>query len=161
MIRHVSIPAMNPANVAKVLAELMHGRAYKFPGDVRDAFMAVSGDPAGTMIEVYPLTAAGRPGEDEAPGRQEPNPNPPEFWPFHLLMSVPLRETDILAVGAREGWRTKRFGRGAPGARPLFEVIEMWVENRFLVELAPEDMISPYERTYQFELLDRAGVPSV
>ena len=32
MIRHVSIPARDPRHVAAVLAELMQGRAYPFPG---------------------------------------------------------------------------------------------------------------------------------
>jgi hypothetical protein len=58
MIHHVSIPARDPKHVADVLAELMNGRAYPFPGSIADSFMAVSGDAHGTMIEVYPETLA-------------------------------------------------------------------------------------------------------
>ena len=58
MIHHVSIPAKDPKHVADVLAELMHGRAYPFPGSIANSFMAVSGDAHGTMIEVYPETLA-------------------------------------------------------------------------------------------------------
>jgi len=41
MIRHVSIPARDPRHVATVLAEVMQGRVYPFPGPVPGAFMAV------------------------------------------------------------------------------------------------------------------------
>ena len=53
MIHHVSIPAREPQHVAEVLAELMGGKCYPF-GPLEGAFMAASGDPHGTMIEVYP-----------------------------------------------------------------------------------------------------------
>ena len=47
-------PARDPARVAKVLAELIDGHAYRFPGPLPGAAMAVSGDRHGTMIEIYP-----------------------------------------------------------------------------------------------------------
>jgi hypothetical protein len=51
MIHHVSIPAREPRHVAVVLAELMGGQCYPF-GPLEGAFMAMSGDTHGTMIEV-------------------------------------------------------------------------------------------------------------
>jgi hypothetical protein len=160
MIRHVSIPARNPVHVARVLAELMGGRAYPFPGAVRNGFMAVSGDSAGSMIEVYPDDIVGRPGADGGPGEFAPDAaadaDRPRFWPFHVLLSVPLDEAAILRIGAREGWATRRFGRGHPGQKPVFEVIEMWVENSVLFELAPPDLVADYERTFQPAFLDAA-----
>ena len=39
MIHHVSISARDPRHVADVLAELMRGRAYPFPGGVADSFI--------------------------------------------------------------------------------------------------------------------------
>src|SRR5271165_2721109 len=65
MIHHVSISAREPKHVADVLAELMKGRAYPFPGGVADSFMAVSGDEYGSMIEVYPGNVALVPGQDD------------------------------------------------------------------------------------------------
>lgn len=159
MILHVSIPARDPSHVADVLAELMQGRAYPFPGAVKGAFMAVSGDARGTMIEVYPDTLAGAPGEGEAPGQFLSNPTPPEHWPFHLLMSTPLDEAAILAIGEREGWRTRRFGRGAPGQPPQFELYEMWIENRMLIELSTSELVGAYERASQFEVLEGLRAP--
>ena len=148
MIRHVSIPARDPHHVATVLAELMQGRVYPFPGPVPGAFMAVAGDAHGTQIEVYPEQAAAAPGEGGAPGIFEANPAPPQYWPFHVLLSVQLDEAAIQAIGDREGWRTQRFHRGPPG-RPLFDVIEFWVENRFLIEISTPDMDPAYLRTYE------------
>jgi hypothetical protein len=147
MIRHVSIPAGDPRHVATVLAELMQGRAYPFPGPLPGAFMAVAGDAHGTQIEVYAEDTAAAPGEGGAPGDFHANPAPPRYWPFHLLLSVQLDEAAIQAIGDREGWRTRRFSRGAPG-RPLFDVIEFWVENRLLIELSTPDMDPAYLRTY-------------
>jgi hypothetical protein len=63
-----------------------------------------------------------------------------------VLLSVQLDEAAIQAIGDREGWRTRRFGRGPPN-RPLFDVIEFWVENRFLIELSTPDMDPAYLRT--------------
>jgi hypothetical protein len=148
MIRHVSIPARDPHHVATVLAELMQGRVYPFPGPVPGAFMAVAGDALGTQIEVYPEDAAAAPGEGAAPGVFHANPAPPQYWPFHLLLSVQLDEAAIQAIGDREGWRTRRFHRGPPG-RPLFDVIEFWVENRFLIEVSTPDMDPAYLRAYE------------
>src|SRR6478609_4190413 len=53
MIHHVSIPARDPQHVASVIAELMGGKCVPF-GPLEGAYMAISGDAHGTMIEVYP-----------------------------------------------------------------------------------------------------------
>ena len=45
---------LSEQQTAEVLAEIMHGRCYPFPGGIGDSFVAVSGDEHGTMIEVYP-----------------------------------------------------------------------------------------------------------
>lgn len=154
MIRHVSISAHDPAHVADVLAELMGGKAYPFPGGVPNAFVATAGDARGTSIEVYRQGTVARPGAGGGPAETVHDPAAPEFGPFHLLLSTPLDEAAVMRIGAREGWRTKRFGRGAPGRPPLFEVIEFWLENRFLVELSCPDMGAAYEETYRPEVLE-------
>jgi len=151
MIRHVSIPARDPSHVATVLAEVMQGRVYPFPGPVPGAFMAAAGDGLGTQIEVYPEDVGAQPGKGGEPGVFEANPAPPEYWPFHVLLSVRLDEAAVQAIGDREGWRTRRFGRG-PANRPFFDVIEFWVENRFLIEISTPDMDPAYLRTC--EMLD-------
>ncbi|TLG74075.1 hypothetical protein [Methylocystis sp. B8] len=144
MIHHISIPARDPAHVADVLAEIMNGRAFPFSGPLPGAHMAMSGDPHGTMIEVYPNTITLTPGEDGAQVAFTPGPSSEGYFPFHALISVPVDRAAIERIGAREGWRTKFFGRGAPGKPPVFHLLEFWVENRVMLELAPADLADEY-----------------
>jgi hypothetical protein len=151
MIHHISIPANNPSHVADVLAELMDGRSYPFPGGVPDSFMAVSGDRHGTMIEVYPADMTLEPNgtPHRKPGQTA------QRGPFHILLSVPLSREQIEAIGNREGWTTRFCGRGAPGQKPFFHLVEVWVEDHFMLEVAPQSMVGDYEKLIQFEVIDQ------
>ena len=153
MIHHVSIPARDPRHVAAVLAELMGGKSYPF-GPLDGAFMAASGDRHGSMIEVYPeQVTLDIPSDDDQVVFGE-NPAVPRSWPFHLLLSVPLDQEKIERIGAREGWRTRLFGRGRPGEKPFFHVIEFWLENRLMVEVVTASMASEYEEFLTMSRLD-------
>ena len=153
MIHHVSISAHDPKHVADVLAEVMNGRAYPFPGGVADSFMAVSGDDHGSMIEVYPETVTLHPGRDDGQARAEYK-STAEYGPFHILLPVPVDRATVEQIGEREGWRTRYFGRGAPGQPPVFHVIEFWVENRLMIEVATPDMLAEYTRMIRYDNLD-------
>jgi len=153
MIHHVSLPARDPVRVAAVLAELMGGRDYPFPGPLSGARMAVSGDPHGTMIEVYPDIAVMVPGKAEAPVAYAAA-EPPVHVGFHALLSVPHDRDGIARIGSAAGWRTRWFARAAPGKPPVFHVMEVWVENRILLEVVPADMIAGYARYMQIERMD-------
>lgn len=104
MILHISIPARDPRRVASVLAELMQGQLYPFPGALKDAFMAVSGDVHGTQIEVYKdtvlLTRADNPSRVAYLNEEEP----PANYPFHFALTVPIDEPAITRIAQREGW---------------------------------------------------------
>jgi hypothetical protein len=154
MIHHVSISARDPHHVAKVLAELMNGRAYPFPGGIADSFMAVSGDEHGSMIEVYPQSVTLRPGNGDQPAATGMIEGDPGYEPFHLLLSVPVDRETVQRIGDREGWRTRLFGRGAPGKPPFFHVIEFWVENRLMIEVATPEMVAEYTKLIRRENLD-------
>ena len=154
MIHHISIPARDPVRVAAVLAELMNGRDFPFSGPLPGAYMAMSGDPQGTMIEVYPDTIALAPGEDEAQVAFTLGSPATGYFPFHALISVPLDRAAIERIGAREGWRTKFFGRGAPGKPPVFHLLEFWVENRVMLELAPADLVHEYASFMQISRIE-------
>ena len=143
MIHHVSIPAREPERVATVLAELMRGKCLPF-GPLEGAFMAASGDAHGTMIEVYPDCAT-----LDIPRRDDQvvfgnNASPPHTWPFHIFLSVQKQADEVERIGAREGWRAKTFGRGMQGQKPFFHVIEFWLENRLMIEVAPPSMQREY-----------------
>lgn len=147
MIHHASLPARNPLRVATVLAELLGGRAYRFPL-LEGAYQVVSGDADGTMIEIYPAGVQIEP-EAGLVTRQ-----PAAHHPFHLLLSLPLAASDIERIGAREGWRCDASVAGLPGRPPAFHLYRMWIENCILVECVPEAMIGEYRRYMQFATLD-------
>jgi hypothetical protein len=143
MIHHVSIPACEPRLVAEVLAELMGGRCVPFPPH-EGAFMALSGDTHGSMIEVYPEgTGLAIPSDDGQAAFIDGEPAP-RHWPFHLLLSVALDEEAVIRIGSRNRWRVKTFGRGRPGSEPSFYVIEFWIENRLMIEVATAAMARQY-----------------
>ena len=153
-ILHISIPARDPAHVAAVLAEIMNGRAFPFSGPLPGAYMAMSGDASGTMIEVYPETISLVPGKNDeqqcvfTPGAAA------SYGSFHALLAVPADRATIERIGARENWRTRFFGRGAPGQPPAFHVLEFWVENRIMLELAPASLAVEYTSIMQIDRME-------
>jgi hypothetical protein len=144
MIHHVSIPARNPEHVARVLAELFQGYAGPFIGPMRGAWVVYQEDGFGTGIEVYDERTMLTPGEGEAMGEVWLG-EPPQAVAFHALISVKADRATIERIGARERWHTQHFWRGPPGVR-LFELYELWVENRLMLEIVTEDMLPPYLR---------------
>jgi hypothetical protein len=141
MIHHVSIPAHNPEHVARVLAELLGGYAGPFIGPFPGAFVVYQEDDFGSGIEVYPEDMGLVPGEDGGEGGLRPQATVPNA--FHALISVKVDRATIERIGAREGWRTRHYWRGPRGVK-LFELYEMWIENRTLLELVTEDMLPAY-----------------
>jgi hypothetical protein len=158
MIHHISIPARDPVAVAHTLAELIGGRAYRFPGPCPGATMALSGDANGTMIEVYPESAVLAPGDGEEQVSFARSEGAPSRTAFHALLSVPHDRATVERIGEAAGWRTRYFGRAAPGQPPAFHVIEVWVENRIMLEVVPADMIGVYESLMQIERMDAMGM---
>ncbi len=160
MIHHVSIPARNPEHVARVLAELLGGYAGPFVGPMHGAWAVYEEDGFGTGIEVYDERTLLMPGDADEAGSVRLG-DAPRAVAFHALLSVKASRAEIEAIGAREGWRTRHFWRGPPGVR-LFELYELWVENRVLLEVATEDMLPAYLKVAtaaaQRELL--AAMPS-
>ena len=51
-----------------------------------------------------------------------------------MAIGMPMSAGEALAIGEREGWLAQRSNRGG-----LFEVVELWVENKFLLELLTDD----------------------
>jgi len=142
MIHHVSIPARNPEHVARVLAELFQGYAGPFIGPMKGAWVVYQEDGFGTGVEVYDERTMLSPGEGDAMGEVRLG-EPPQAVAFHALISVKADRAAIERIGAREGWRTRHFWRGPRGTR-LFELYEIWVENRVMLEIVTDDMLAPY-----------------
>ena len=137
MIHHLSIAAEQPQHVAGVLADLLDGIAIPFPPHP-GAWMAVARDAHGTAVEVYPVGSTLRPNglvgtafvasdSTAAPG------------PVHFALSVDRSVSDIEELARGEGWQCYVCSRGGD-----FDVVELWIENNFLVELLPPQFASRY-----------------
>jgi hypothetical protein len=145
VIHHVSIPARDVSHVAKVLSELTGWKARPFLGPVPGAIMLLAEDGNGTGVEIYPdgTIMSPREGDDQCRfGRDEA----PTHFPFHFLLSLDTDRATVQRIGDREGWRTLNCWRGPP-QHPVFELIEFWIENRVMIEIATPDMLPNYVRT--------------
>lgn len=147
MIAHFSIPARDTQAVAGVFARVIDGVAMPFPV-VEGAWVAIARDGSGVGVEVVPETSAHHPGEgDEDPSRPPEGPipmpwetqirqdgRPQAAGPFHVAMTTRLSTEEVLAIGREQGWRAVHCDRGG-----VFDLVELWVDNRALVEiLSPE-----------------------
>jgi hypothetical protein len=159
MIRHISMPARQPQHVAEVLAELMGGRAYPFRGPLPGAWMALAGDDHGTLIEVYPETTVMRPAEGERRIPFATAATPPGYFGWHVNLSVALEREEIERIAAREGWQAVLYGAAPPGKPAVFHVMQLWVENRTLVELITPSMLPDYLRLARFASFEPAAAP--
>ncbi|HEY9880783.1 MAG TPA: hypothetical protein V6D29_20155 [Leptolyngbyaceae cyanobacterium] len=135
MLHHVSIAVENPARVANVLSQVMAAQAFEFPIHP-NSYIVVVGDQYGTAIEVLPANTAWVAGEIEAEIVSAPLASP--FTPTHVAISVPVSLSTIKAIGTREGWLVRQCDRGP------FGVIELWLENRVMVELLPQELATQY-----------------
>jgi hypothetical protein len=145
MIHHVSIPAREPERVARVLGELLGGYVGPFVGPFPGSWVAYAEDAYGTGFEVYRDGTVLVPGDGDAQSGFEIGP-PARGTAFHALVTVKADRATIERIGAREGWRTKHFWRGPTPDMQLFELYEMWIENRVLLELVTEEMVANYVR---------------
>ena len=142
MIHHISIPAKNPAHVASVIAELFDSKyCAPFPSH-EGSYVALAADEYGTVIEVYPLGTEMIPGEDDKPIQFQHQNNHSQFIATHAAMSIPLNQSQIESIADREKWRCVRCSRGS------FKVIEFWVENAVLLELATPELAEQYTSAF-------------
>jgi hypothetical protein len=116
--------------------------------------MLLAEDGHGTAIEVYPDGTVIEPGEGERQGSMR-NAGGPELFPFHVLLSLEVEPDHVLRIADREGWRALRCWRGPPG-RPAFELVEFWIENRLMLEIATPGMLANYLASATVEAHDRA-----
>lgn len=129
MLYHASIPADDPQRVAGVIAELWRGEVLPFP-PFPGAFVVLAGDERRTVLDVYPRGREHVPAPTEYAVRT--NPAPSSYSEVHLAIGTVLDERTVLDLARRETWRAQRSNRGG-----LFDVIEFWVENKFLLEVLP------------------------
>jgi hypothetical protein len=146
MIFHASMRAREPERVARVIAELWRGGVALAPKTVfEDCWVAFGRDDRGTQIEVHPLDFA-----FVAPSRRsfEPKRDPARHVgpsAVHFAIASPLDEEEIHQIAEREGWDCVTCQRNLPGGG--YGVVEVWVENRLMLEVLTPPMQLEYEKT--------------
>ncbi len=152
MINHISIGTNDPEKVAKVLAEIWNGYALPFP-HAPQGWMVFADDGRGSLVEVTSAKTVLVPG-GELPSEENFDANAstdqfeaqfvekdfvPEYVATHLNVNSALNIEEIKAIAKREGWRCFVANRGG-----LFQLIELWIENRFMLEVLTPEMTEVY-----------------
>lgn len=143
MIAHMSIPSENPKQAALFFAAIIDGLAFNFPV-VEGAYISVAKDGSGTAIEVYPPSMAHHPGKGELDPAVKPagpatmpwedqilsRPDDRRASSFHLAIETRLSAAEVISRAQALGWRAIACERAG-----IFGVIEVWVDNVYLVEV--------------------------
>lgn len=108
MMFHASIPAVNPQQVAELIAKLWNGEAFRFP-PWPGAWVAMAGDDRSTTVEVYPRDQAMAPGIEQKDGAWAKVEKPIDnYIPFHVAIATVLAEEEVMALAQEQGWRSLR-----------------------------------------------------
>jgi len=169
MINHISIAVENPEKVANVIAELWNGMAIPFP-PCPDSFMVLANDGRGSGIEITPLNTILVPGKGLPPEEEFDSATPteeyeaqfvqsdsaPQYVATHLNINTHLSIEEIKQIGRREGWRVLTCNR----AQGLFQLVELWIEDRFMLEVMTPEQTARYVEITSPEFLAQAfGTP--
>lgn len=154
MIAHFSIPARDPHATAEVFGRLIDGAVMPFPV-VPGAWVAIARDGSGVGVEVVPAATAHHMGQGEA-GVAAQGPQVMPWEPqirqdgdteapngVHVAITSQLSADEIVALGRAQGWRAVHCDRGG-----VFDLVELWVDNRTLVEVLPPEGTSRYLAFY-------------
>lgn len=132
---HISISASEPERVASFLAKLLGGEAMLFP-PFPGCWIAFAAPDDGTAIEVYPNTHVLVAGENQIECVEEERDTTETF--VHAAIASPLSEDEIMALGQGENWTSRVCDRGP------FRCVEVWIENRLLIEVLDPAMQDAY-----------------
>lgn len=151
MLNHISIAVREPERVANVIAELWEGMIFPFP-PAPNSFFVLANDGRGSAIEITPagtvlVPGEGLPPEDDTTVATEEYEAKfvtsgivPRYVATHLNINTHLNIEQIREIGKREGWRTLVCNRG----EGLFQLVEMWLENTFMLEVMTPEQTERY-----------------
>ncbi len=145
---HASIPADDPFKVAEVLAEIMQGEALSFPPAGAEGRMAWSAD-GRVSLEIVPRGHLIHRGPEEGEWREVLGSQ--NLSEVHLAISVDRPAAEIIEIADRAGWPARTCSRG----EGLFELVEVWVEGAFMLEMFDPAQAAHYERTITVENLKK------
>ena len=168
MIAHFSIPARQPRETAEILGRIIDGEVMPFPV-VPGAWVAIARDGSGTGVEVLPDRAVHHLGEgDRDPARSAAGPevmpwetqirddgDAPQVSGFHVAVTSRLSAAEIVEIGRAAGWRAVHCDRGG-----VFDLVELWIDNRVLIEVLPPEGTRRYLAFYRPEVARRMFAPA-
>ncbi|REJ77377.1 MAG: hypothetical protein DWQ47_13400 [Acidobacteria bacterium] len=160
MLNHISIAVNDTENVANVIAELWGGYAFPFPVSEK-SWIVFANDGIGTAVEVTPADTIMVPGEgfpreegfdittptEEYESKFVRTNDAPAYVATHMNINSKLSVAEIKKIADREGWRCFIANRG----EGLFQLVEFWVEDRFLIEVMTPEMTERYIQVMQPE----------
>src|SRR4051794_7200878 len=129
MIHHISVAARDPQAVSAFFAEILNGVAIDFPPNP-GSYMAFAPDGNGTAVEVYPSGSIMLPGGEQGAQFARPGIGPESAT--HFALSVDSSPEHVRRAALERGWQSFECSRGGD-----FRVMEVWIENSWLVELLP------------------------
>ena len=132
---HVSIAAEHPEQVANFLGEILGGTVFPFP-PFPGCWIAFTSADDGTAIEVYPsnLRLVAGPSTIECEIAEADRSK--TF--VHAAIASPLDRNEIVEAGVEQGWLTRICDRGP------FQCVEIWLENRLLIEVLDPKLQADY-----------------
>ena len=138
MILHASVTADDPRYTAHTLAALLGGIALPV-GPGSGTWSAIAPDPIGNMVSVLPRGTEFHRTRDHVETRAgAPS---ARHSGFHLLLDTPLSEVEVFRLAEERDCRAHRAQHGA------FEVIEFWIDDCLLIELATPELGQAYRQT--------------
>ena len=170
MINHISIGVNDPEKVSNVLAELWGGMVFPFP-PAPNSFFVIANDGKGTAVEITPVNTVLVPGEGLPPeedfsvetrtedyeAKFVQSDFSPQYVATHLNISTTKSIDEIKAIGEREAWRTLVCNRG----QGLFQLVELWVEDRFMLEVMTPEQTERYVEITDPEFMKQAFVEAL
>ena len=153
MINHISIAVNNPERVAIFLAELWNGSVFPFP-PAPNSFFVVANDGRGSAVEITPIDTilipgTGLPAEEnfdnsvsteEYEAKFVKSDFVPRYVATHLNINTKKSIEEVREIAKREGWRVLVANRG----EGLFQLVEVWVENQFMLEVMTPEQTERY-----------------
>ncbi len=153
MINHISIAVEDPTQTAEFIAKLWDGMVLPFP-PAEGAFIVLANDGKGSGVEVLPANTILKPGEGLPDEENFSIETPTEhnearflrtevsedFGPVHLNISTHLSANEVRELADRQGWRNLVCNRD----NGLFQLIEVWVDGRFMLEVMTEEQTARY-----------------
>lgn len=81
---------------------------------------------------------------------REPSAGDPAYE-SHFAMAVERSASEVIALARAAGWQARVCSRGG-----FFDLVEVWVENAYLVEVLDPAQLAQYRRSMTLENWQRA-----